>query len=151
MNDTLELRLQQLQQVNQRIAAHLAQQKAPAMDGVNCRYRAVDGNRCAVGCLIDDQAYAPSMEGAGANETVIMQAVRGSLERLGLTAAALPGWDHRLSTLLRTWQEYHDRLEGYARWCAGADDATSPQDCADRLSAQLDLPQPTPVNEVPQP
>lgn len=30
---------------------------------INCRYRAPNGDKCAIGCLIPDELYTPSIEG----------------------------------------------------------------------------------------
>lgn len=48
------------------VARHLLRQgrKACAGDGVGpVRYRAPNGDCCAIGCLIPDEAYSPALEG----------------------------------------------------------------------------------------
>lgn len=57
------------QEIFNTVVAHLRQQKKRAMvynedNGLaQCLYRAPDGLKCAVGCLIPDGAYKPSFEG----------------------------------------------------------------------------------------
>ena len=47
-----------------RVVSHLRRQNARAMGAYGlCRYRAANGRRCAVGCLIPDDKYSPSLEG----------------------------------------------------------------------------------------
>lgn len=48
------------------IVTHLRQQGRPAFrdgDAERCAYRNAEGLRCAVGCLIPEDAYDPIMEG----------------------------------------------------------------------------------------
>ncbi len=55
------------QEAFNKICDHLMTQKKQATHsghwGGSCRYRAPDGSKCAVGCLIPDELYTPSMEG----------------------------------------------------------------------------------------
>lgn len=45
---------------------HQSRQSRPNDRGIKiCAYRAEDGGRCAIGCLIPDSAYKAGMEGAG--------------------------------------------------------------------------------------
>ncbi len=44
-------------------ARHLLKQGKKAQEGGNCRYRAPDGLKCAVGCLIEPEDYSPDIEG----------------------------------------------------------------------------------------
>lgn len=54
------------QEIFDKVAAHLKQQGFSATDGYgHCRYRGPNGSMCAVGCLIPDEYYCPSMEGLG--------------------------------------------------------------------------------------
>lgn len=46
-----------------KVREHLLTQMAKATDFDVCRYRAPDGKRCAVGCLIKDEFYTPDLEG----------------------------------------------------------------------------------------
>lgn len=40
--------------------------RSTEINGGKCMYRTSDGHKCAVGCLIPDEEYAPHMEGATA-------------------------------------------------------------------------------------
>ena len=55
------------QQVFDKVYRHLLKQGEKAMDeqGEECVYRADNGCMCAIGCLILDEHYDPSFEGAG--------------------------------------------------------------------------------------
>lgn len=61
-----------------------------------CLYRAPGGKTCAVGCLIPDDAYRPSMEGSGADLLCRMYADR------------LPEWMPLNVDLLDRLQGAHD-------------------------------------------
>lgn len=54
-----------LQEIYDKVKAHLLAQGKPAVDWrtSQCRYRAAGGLKCAVGCLIKDEAYAEEIEG----------------------------------------------------------------------------------------
>lgn len=45
------------------VARHLLSMTHQSHDGERCRYLNLDGNRCAIGCLIPDDVYSNSMEG----------------------------------------------------------------------------------------
>lgn len=55
------------QEIFDKVATHLLTQKAKSMaiisDDYSCAYRGDDGLKCAVGCLIPDDKYDPTMEG----------------------------------------------------------------------------------------
>jgi hypothetical protein len=59
------------QEVFDTVAAHLLKQNARSLidptdlDDPGCAYRGAAGLKCAVGCLIPDEVYKPSMEGIG--------------------------------------------------------------------------------------
>ena len=56
-----------VQAVFDRAVAGLAAQKfQPSVNGSGCSYRGEGGRKCAVGHLIDDDEYLPSMEGKSA-------------------------------------------------------------------------------------
>lgn len=69
MNITLKTLSQATaQQVFDQVARHLLQQRRRAIKvdagfGAKCRYRAPDGAKCAIGCLIGDLEYDPEFEG----------------------------------------------------------------------------------------
>lgn len=46
-----------------KVKAHLIQAKGRSAEGSSCKYRGPDGGMCAVGCLIPDELYDPTMEG----------------------------------------------------------------------------------------
>jgi hypothetical protein len=70
------------QQVFNRVAAHLLKQGRAAInnDGL-CRYRALDGEQCAFGCIIPDELYDPIIEGRPATHLLQEKLFR---EQLGL-------------------------------------------------------------------
>ena len=81
------------------VKAHLLKQNAKSMQGDNCQYRDRKGLACAIGCLIEDDAYDSTMEGLG-----LGQLMRDHPK-------ALPQVDpknHDLCTMLRDLQEVHD-------------------------------------------
>lgn len=56
------------QDIFNKVAAHLLTQQKTSMrehqfGSKQCAYRGDDGCKCAVGCLIEDEEYAPWMEG----------------------------------------------------------------------------------------
>lgn len=107
-----------LRQLSERVRDHLIQQDAKSMEGTSCAYRGEGGAMCAVGCLIDDENYVPSLEGDSAQTTGVAAAVENSLGfKLKLNA-------HQL---LARWQSYHDGTmdgAGYGEWLAGAKHAS---------------------------
>lgn len=55
-----------MQEVFDKVSAHLLKQNARSVAcGINstCSYRGEEGRMCAVGCLIPDELYRPSLEG----------------------------------------------------------------------------------------
>lgn len=48
-----------------KVRTHLLTQKDRAYEGGQCRYRTTSGLRCAIGCLIPDEAYEPDFEDTG--------------------------------------------------------------------------------------
>ena len=56
------------QEVFNQVVTHLRAQGVRSVhnDG-GCAYRSPGGNKCAVGCLIPDEVYHPSMEGTNVN------------------------------------------------------------------------------------
>lgn len=58
------------QEIFDTVASHLLTQKAKAVDGDSCMYRAPDGKKCAVGCLITDEEYSPDMEGSAISDLI---------------------------------------------------------------------------------
>jgi len=68
-----------------------------------CFYRLKDKNlKCAVGCLIEDQFYDPSMEQKGVIDLYVRSIVSNSL----------PNWEPNWE-MLTSLQEVHDHYEVY--------------------------------------
>lgn len=68
------------EEVYQRIRAAMVAQGRRAVPGstetgIGCMYRTSEGLKCAVGCLIDDDAYDPDIEGASVSRTHMTTAV----------------------------------------------------------------------------
>jgi len=77
------------------VATHLFTQKKTARDETGrCLYRAPDGSRCAVGCLISDHDYSRRMEAKDIRHV--------------LREFPLPGWFNPNYTLLNDLQCLHD-------------------------------------------
>lgn len=84
--------------ISEKIRDHLLSQVAQSKSLGHCKYRC-EGNMCAVGCLITDQAYHDGIEDAGINNPLVKQALFKSLK---------VKLDHHGLELLRLWQTYHD-------------------------------------------
>jgi len=99
------------QEIFNQVAAHLMTQKAPALIAGECRYRGLDGQKCAVGCLIEDKYYNKEFEGT------VVSILRPNLPRQhGLLNAALlaSGVDiirTSVVTLLSELQQLHDNVD----------------------------------------
>lgn len=98
------LKTPSLQEIFNRVALHLLNQAKRAMsDGGRCKYRQKVGKEtlaCAVGCLITDENYKPTLE----NKTVDDASIRASVERsIGL----LP---KNGIEMLAGMQNIHDRV-----------------------------------------
>ena len=69
------------QELYDRVCMHLMKQGRPAVesrgDAKVCRYRTKDGLKCAIGCLITDEYYRPSLEG----RTLFSMDVEKSVEK----------------------------------------------------------------------
>lgn len=96
------------QEIFDHVVHHLFKQGGPAI-GVEgsypgCAYRGANGTSCAVGCLIKDEFYHPSFEGAGADDITVVQAVQKSLGRI---------LDYKDVNLLCDLQSAHD---GQSSW-----------------------------------
>jgi hypothetical protein len=51
-----------LQEIYNQVSAHLLRQKTPASVRGVCVYKADDGTKCAIGCLISDSEYSKNVE-----------------------------------------------------------------------------------------
>lgn len=80
----------ELQEIYDKVKAHLLSQGKPAMDvdGRCSVYRAEDGTKCAVGCLIPDELYRPEFEGMTVATARAIWVQKG--EETPLMAALLP-------------------------------------------------------------
>ncbi len=68
----------------------------------DCAYRGPNGLKCAVGCLISDEYYRESLEGASVRCELVIEAVQSSLGEL-LSPMSL--------VLLASLQNIHDSTE----------------------------------------
>lgn len=67
-----------------KMAEHLLNQGSKSTENGNfssdCLYRAPNGNKCAVGALINDEYYEEGLEGKTIDDKIVQQAVSASLE-----------------------------------------------------------------------
>lgn len=101
------------QEIFDRVVRHLLSQKQKAaIDDVygntRCRYRTPDGLRCAVGCLIPDDAYDPSIEGFAVGDLLTSEVPTLCTLRRSLEAGGVPCHDSGAVALLRELQTIHD-------------------------------------------
>ena len=84
-----------------KIVQHLRKQGAKAVseDNEHCLYRAPNGNKCAVGCLIDDELYEICLEGQALDNPEVSDALEES------------GWANVDDTFLSSMQIVHDNYE----------------------------------------
>lgn len=98
--------MKSLQDVFDRVVTHLRTQgKRAYSDLFGCMYRAPDGTKCAVGCLIPDEVYNKTWEGMGVS--VILQDL--GTEGLGIFGMS-PEDKGRLATMLSELQQAHDSV-----------------------------------------
>lgn len=65
------------QSIFNKVVNHLRTQGCKAVDGTYCRYRIKKTNlKCAIGCLIPNDKYKPSMEGESIDSKLIANALR---------------------------------------------------------------------------
>lgn len=90
----------------QRIAEHLAKQRAQALnEEKECCYRGAERTMCAVGCLIPDSLYDPQMEG---------DSVSGILNEWPEILGAIGIDSNLVPTVMDEIQNYHDKLGTYS-------------------------------------
>lgn len=88
------------QELFDKVAAHLRAQNAKALNRYDgCMYRTRDGKRCAAGCLILDEHYAPDIEGMTAAADEVWPRLRAS----GVVDSQLG--------LVRALQNVHDSFQ----------------------------------------
>lgn len=85
-----------------KVKRHLLAQGGPAMDGREkmCMYRTEDGRKCAIGCLIPDEAYRKEWEGKCL--TIIISDYPSILGILGIEDRSID------IIFLRSLQDAHD-------------------------------------------
>lgn len=107
------------QAVYNTVRDHLMKQGRRALNGITCAYRGEAGRTCAVGCLIPDALYDPTMEGHGAvsvldrsPELVAHLGIAAVHEAPGPSAASfgVPGPPTQDVELLRDLQSVHDQM-----------------------------------------
>lgn len=85
------------------VVAHIRAQgyeRSMLPSGYACAYRGAAGRKCAVGCLIDDSHFSPSLEGHSVGASTVLAAVAQS------------GWNADM-LLLRALQYAHDRMHNH--------------------------------------
>jgi len=88
------------QQTFDKVAHHLLEQGEQSRDGhYSCVYREESGLKCAVGCLITDEAYSSDLEDCSVDE----ENVKAALKKSGIGMSNII-W-------LETAQKIHDRCE----------------------------------------
>lgn len=85
------------------VVKHLLTQGKKAIDRDVCQYKASDGKKCAVGCLIKPQCYKSSIEGRPVNT----EQVEAALSCSGIEARTM-------AELLFELQRIHDQSEPYS-------------------------------------
>lgn len=68
----------ELQEVFDRVARHLLKQRSRSYHKGGCAYRGKAGKMCAVGCLIADEHYRPSLEGRNLQSELVQAALKDS-------------------------------------------------------------------------
>lgn len=102
-----------LQVIFDRVKNHLLTQNAKSSDPYdvlgdefvfNCRYRSNNGLKCAIGCLITDKNYHPSLEGFSINNPVIYNSLLNALKKSGIDCTT------RMLEMLDALRELHDGM-----------------------------------------
>lgn len=94
-------------EIFEKVKTHLLTQGREARNGIECAYRAPNGDTCAIGCLIIDECYKPSLEGRSADHPSIIEALECSGIKVKMGDVYF----------LRQLQSIHDnnRVEGWPR------------------------------------
>lgn len=100
------------QEIFDKVVTHLRTQKGRAFNDDNgqCRYR-MNGMSCAVGCLIPDEEYSPSLEGRTLNKMMTEFVVPPTIQKM---------IDDGHQTLLSRFQNIHDSGEYNAEYWENA-------------------------------
>ena len=95
-----------LQQIFDKTASHLLKQgiQSTLDDDDTCAYRGHDGSMCAVGCLINNDAYSWNLEGKSVDDC---KRVQTALRNSGIEFDA----DGQVMRLLTMLQTIHDTKE----------------------------------------
>ena len=98
------------QEIFDTVARHLFTQGTRAYDEIidQCQYRGPGGTKCAVGCLIPDEAYSRDMEGWPVENVVVSFGNNSAEPRPGF-----PVWLEDNASLLACLQAVHDRKESW--------------------------------------
>jgi len=103
------------QEVFDKVARHLLEQGEPCLDRDGrfqtiCKYRNSAGQKCAVGCLITNEAYDPDIEGRGVQTPEVCAA----LVKSGIDVFTVE--DRFIQSgmnMLRELQNMHDNCSSY--------------------------------------
>jgi hypothetical protein len=107
----------------------LTQNEQATNEEGECRYRGDRGTKCAVGCLITDEAYNSNFEGAtvgllGGDPR--LDTPRGNLMRSALLASGIDVTNVETLLLLESLQQIHDSTEP-CTWFAHLDQLEADQ------------------------
>lgn len=70
------------QEIFDKVAGHLLKQNEQSLDIVgDCMYRGINGMKCAIGCLIDDEHYDETLENENVFAKSVVEAVEDSVGR----------------------------------------------------------------------
>lgn len=73
------------QEIFDTVVRHLAAQGRQALGPSGaCRYRAPNGDKCAIGCLIADDEYRPEIEGRGVDEPPVWGSLPARLREVSV-------------------------------------------------------------------
>lgn len=93
----------------QKVKNHLLTQNKKSMDesGSLCRYRGVNGLKCAIGCLIPDEVYYSNLEGCSFLNIIKQKEIKPFLNHLNIELMH----NGKFFTLGRKLQYIHDRID----------------------------------------
>lgn len=97
------------QEIFTRVASHLLAQNRRSFLHGRCAYRGDNGDMCAVGCLITDEAYTPNLEGCTVGKASVIRALEASgisVEHTGFLAELQEFHDNTIPTFWRQSLEY---------------------------------------------
>lgn len=111
------------QEIFDKVCAHLLAQKGKAVGEFDaCLYRASDGRKCAVGCLIEDEYYSPAIEGVSVPYTkqvpqnyALSKEIQSRIELLfhALEASGIPEATWPLVKELQQVHDYYNSCNWY--------------------------------------